>query len=58
LQETSPISNMQLVSILAGAHWGNFCSISCSHPLKWVCSSDLIRDWIFWFRALLFFNVR
>jgi hypothetical protein len=40
-RERSPISSRQLVSRLAGAHWGNLCLISCSHHLKWMCSSDL-----------------
>jgi hypothetical protein len=43
-QETSPISSRKLVSGLASAHWGNFCLISCSQCLRWVCSSDLIHD--------------
>jgi hypothetical protein len=46
-QEMLPISIMQLVSRLAGTHRENVCLISCSHHLKWVCSSNLISDWIF-----------
>lgn len=46
-QETSPISSRQLLSRLAGAHWGNLCLISCSHHLKWVCPSYLMHDYNF-----------
>jgi hypothetical protein len=43
-RETSPISSRQLVPRLAGAHWENLSFIICSHHLKWVCSSDLMRE--------------
>jgi hypothetical protein len=45
-RETSPVSSRQLVSRLAGAHWGNLRMITCSHHLNWVCSSDLMRDFM------------
>jgi hypothetical protein len=43
-EKKSPISTRQLVSTLAGTHWGNLCLISCSRHLKCVRSSDLMRD--------------
>jgi hypothetical protein len=52
-RETSPISSRQLVSSLAGAHWGNLCLISCSHFFKWLCSSDVIHDCIFQFPRIV-----
>jgi hypothetical protein len=53
-REISPISSRQLVSRLAGAHWGNSYLISCSYHLKWVRSSDVMHDYIFYFRALTY----
>jgi hypothetical protein len=44
-REKSPISSRQLVSRLAGEHWGNLCLSSCPHLLKWVCSSDTMYDY-------------
>jgi hypothetical protein len=46
-REISPIWSRQLVSRLAGAHWGNLYFIICSHPFKWVCSTDVMHDCIF-----------
>jgi hypothetical protein len=43
-RETSSIPSRQLVSRLTGTPQGNLCLISCSCHLKWVCSSDLLRD--------------
>jgi hypothetical protein len=33
-------------SRLAGIHWGSLCFSSCSNHLKWVYSSDVMRDCI------------
>jgi hypothetical protein len=46
-REKSPISSRQLVSKLAGANWGDLHLSSCSHRLKWVCSSDVTNDLFF-----------
>jgi hypothetical protein len=48
-REKSSISSRQLVSRLAGSHWGNLRLISCSHHLKLVCLSD---NFVHFFKSL------